>query len=205
MASVSKNLLIGATALKANQSGTGVMIPQNAKNFIGLLKLTNKVGTTVSIDGTVYHSPDNTWWDTLCSFTALTANGIDVQQITVNVFPYVKADVTATGTNTTVQTAPVAHTHLAGGTTTAKATLTVQQVTFTAKTVGVAGNSITVEYKDTGLGGLSVSEVGTDITIDFGGSTPTAEDIKGLTYTLVDVATTWSADVECSVWYDLSR
>lgn len=54
------------------------------------------------------------------------------------------------------------------------AELTIQDVTFVAVTAGTAGNSITVEYIDGGIGGLSVSQVLNAIVVDFGGSTPDA-------------------------------
>lgn len=58
-------------------------------------------------------------------------------------------------------------------------TLTIQDITWTATPGrGIAGDAITVEYVDTLAGGLTVTEVAGVITVDFGGDTPTALQIK---------------------------
>ena len=205
MASTSKSKLIETAGFHANATGDSTLVVQNAKSLVGVLTVTNKSATTVSIGGTIEHSPDSVTWATLCTFSAVTTNAADIQQITGNCLPYIRGKATFASTVTTVQTSPSALAPLAGGSATSKASLTIQNVIYTAKTVGSAGNSITVEWKDTGIGGLGITTVGNAITVDFGGDTPTADQVVAKTSTLVDIRSTAAVDVNVSLWYDLSR
>jgi hypothetical protein len=77
-----------------------------------------------------------------------------------------------------------------------KASLVAQKITYTAKTAGVAGNSITVRVIDSTSGGLSFTEVANAVVIDLGGSTSTALDVVTAmaAATLVDVTGTDNTD-----------
>jgi TP901-1 family phage major tail protein len=75
-----------------------------------------------------------------------------------------------------------------------KSQLVIQNLIYRAKTAGAAGNNTTIEYSDSGTGGLSISVASSAIDVDFGGDTPTAAQIKaaidadGSASALVDVA-----------------
>ena len=65
------------------------------------------------------------------------------------------------------------------GATAVKASLQIQDLTFTAVTAGTGGNAITIAYTDTGTQGAeAVTVVGSAISVDIEDGVSTAEDIK---------------------------
>lgn len=50
-------------------------------------------------------------------------------------------------------------------------------ITYTAANTGVAGNNISIEYVDSGAGGLGISVAGNTITVDLGGAAPDATTV----------------------------
>lgn len=78
-----------------------------------------------------------------------------------------------TATNT--QIAPVASTNLTGGTAFNKASVNIQNITYTAKQVGIDGNSISINYIPGAIAGseiVSVSGTSISVRIESGESTP---------------------------------
>lgn len=76
-----------------------------------------------------------------------------------------------------------------------KAELVIQDVKFTAKTAGLAGNDIAIEYIDDGSNGLELTEVGNTVTINFGGDNDVRHtEIAALVSTLVDISAESTGD-----------
>jgi len=69
-------------------------------------------------------------------------------------------------------------------------------VTFSAVSTGTAGDTISIEYIDSGSGGLSVSVTGEAITVDLGGATVTAAEIAAAINADADAAVLVSAEAE---------
>lgn len=91
MASVSRlsffNEVVTATENADKQS-----LNQRSKAFVGFVKLSGR--SAGDYTAKLQHSPNGTDWTDLATFAALTANGSEVVQITVNVLPYIRAVVT---------------------------------------------------------------------------------------------------------------
>ena len=81
-------------------SASEISEPQETKakdvNFTGFLKLENGASTP-NFDVLIQHSVDGVNWETLITFTTITADGIetiDVDNTTGHVYRYVRANVT---------------------------------------------------------------------------------------------------------------
>lgn len=99
MASVNTIELLDAT-ITGNQAGDSKSTEVFQSNFVAVLNVTAITGGTVA--GTVQHSADGTNWTTIATFTGLTAAGEEVEQITVNVLPNVRCNMTYAGTTADV-------------------------------------------------------------------------------------------------------
>jgi len=63
-------------------------------DFIAVLKILNR--TAGDVDGIIEHSFDGTYWETIATFSTLSADGIDLQEISAFVLPKVRAKITKT-------------------------------------------------------------------------------------------------------------
>ena len=95
MASIDNIQLINNVSLSGNSVSSVQNTQQGELDYIAMLKLANTSGATVG--GTIEHSPDGINWETLATFSALTADGIDSQEISSFVYPKVRANLTVSG------------------------------------------------------------------------------------------------------------
>lgn len=98
MASVYNEVLLSPTALTAaSNTGTGVLLVDQSTAFIGQIVATS-VNAATTIAAKIQHSPDNSTWYDLVSFTNIVgAAGDEIKQITISVLPYVRSSVTLSG------------------------------------------------------------------------------------------------------------
>lgn len=97
MASVGRVLLMSG-AQTASTNGEAKILELYSAAFVGFSKATG-VHADTTLDTKIQHSANGSDWVDLCTFNQLVGvNGYDVEQITVNVLPYVRAVSTLAGT-----------------------------------------------------------------------------------------------------------
>jgi len=96
MASVANVILLNETNLSGNKISESVSLQEGSDKFIASLKMANKSGTP-TLAGKIEHSTDKNTWHTLYTFTGLTNNGVEIGQISANVLPNVRANLTLSG------------------------------------------------------------------------------------------------------------
>lgn len=99
MASINEIELLNET-ITTNTAGTEKTTETYQTDFVAVLQVSAITGGTVA--GTVQHSADGTNWTTIATFSGLAAAGEEVEQITVNVLPKVRTNLTYAGTTADV-------------------------------------------------------------------------------------------------------
>ena len=98
MSSVLGRDFYDAESLSANATSDPQETLSKDTNFVGFLKMENGASTPV-FDVIIEHSVDKINWETLITFTQITADGVEtvhVDNTTTHVLRYVRADVTRT-------------------------------------------------------------------------------------------------------------
>lgn len=105
MASVNRNLLqtSESTLTAATNNGSGVSLEPHSLAFVGWIKVPT-INAATTVNAKIQHSPDNTNWTDVVSFTAIAGVvGYEVKQITVNLLSYVRSVVTLSGVTLSAQ------------------------------------------------------------------------------------------------------
>lgn len=100
MASVNYISVMDGETVTTNTASSTVYTEAKQDKFIAVLQVTAITGGTVA--GTLQHSANGTNWTTIATFSGLAATGEEVQQITANVLPAIRANLTYAGTTSTV-------------------------------------------------------------------------------------------------------
>ena len=100
MASVN-NIPLAEATITGNDTGETKSTEVYQSNFIAVLNVSAIAGGTVA--GVVEHSFDGSNWLTLATFAGLGATGTEIQQITDNVGPMVRSDLTYAGATADVK------------------------------------------------------------------------------------------------------
>lgn len=96
MASIKKLELVNVTARSNNVTGDVKSLEQNTRNFIGFIKTAN-LGAGTTVTGFIQHSPNQTDWFDLMSFTGLTTDDSELQFPTTSVLPFIRGTATIAG------------------------------------------------------------------------------------------------------------
>lgn len=99
MASINEIELLNDT-ITTNTAGDSQSTETYQTDFVGVLQVSAITGGTVA--GTIQHSADGSNWTTIATFAGLAAAGEEVEQITVNVLPRVRCNLTYAGTTADV-------------------------------------------------------------------------------------------------------
>jgi hypothetical protein len=95
MAATLKIVLLPDEVRTASEDSKSLGTQHNYDEFVGLLKVSEYQDGSFS--AVVEHSPDGVNWETIATLPALSANGIQVVEVTATVFPKVRARLTVAG------------------------------------------------------------------------------------------------------------